>query len=77
MLHNVIAKFVPGHGATAEQIADRVNRSGLYTRADGKPVPATQVDARLSKYPDHYIFIDGKWYEKNMDIKFISDFVNK
>jgi len=73
-LIEVASMFVSGHGSTANQIAERVNKSGMYTRADNKPVPEEQIDVRLSKYPDHYVKINGKWFEKNMDVRHIAEY---
>lgn len=39
----------PG-GMTAEQITEIINKEGLYTRSDGKPIPSSQVRARARKY---------------------------
>lgn len=36
---------------TTSEIAGVINTNRLYTRADGLPVPSTQVSARISHYP--------------------------
>lgn len=47
---------------TPRQIADEVNRRGLYTRDDGTPVPPAQVSARVRKYPSLFTATaDGIW----------------
>ena len=35
---------------TIAEITDRVNKGGMYSREDGKPVPANQVYARIRNY---------------------------
>ena len=75
MLHKVAAMFVTGHGSTANQIAERVNKSGLYTRADGQPVPASQIDARLGKYPDQFVKLNDRWFEKEWLDKLNPDYL--
>ena len=35
---------------TIAEITDRVNKSGMYSREDGKPVPANQIYARIRNY---------------------------
>jgi hypothetical protein len=36
----------------ASEIATVINGQKLYTRADGCPVPGSQISARARKYPD-------------------------
>jgi hypothetical protein len=36
---------------TSREVADEVNRRGLYVRGDGKPLSASQVSARVRNYP--------------------------
>jgi hypothetical protein len=63
-LIEAIASVLAGsNGLTAKQIAERVN-SGLYTRADNKPVPPHQVNIRLGKYPSYFTNVRGKWYKE-------------
>lgn len=35
---------------TINEITDRVNKDGMYSREDGRPVPANQVYARIRNY---------------------------
>jgi type I restriction enzyme M protein len=37
---------------TAADIADKINTDGLYKRGDNKPVPPSQINARISNYPE-------------------------
>ncbi|NVM96172.1 GIY-YIG nuclease family protein [Arthrobacter wenxiniae] len=52
-LHVAIERILAdaGRSLTTREIADAVNAHGLYARADGQPVPTSQVSARLRKYP--------------------------
>lgn len=34
-----------------KEIADKINRRGLYHRKDGLPLPAGQIRARARQYP--------------------------
>ena len=47
----IIVLRARGHSMTAQEIADEVNRRGLYTRGDGNPVPSKQIHARVNNYP--------------------------
>ena len=38
----------------AAEIAEEVNRMGLYTRGDGNPVPSSQISARAKTYPQYF-----------------------
>lgn len=44
-----------GRPLTASEIAAEVNRRGAYRRADGTPVPGSQVSARVRKYPGLFV----------------------
>lgn len=48
-LHEAIVcvLYNTGESLTTQEIADRINAEGLYSR----PVPAGQVSARINKYP--------------------------
>ncbi|MDT0181457.1 winged helix-turn-helix domain-containing protein [Microbacterium sp. ARD31] len=48
-----------GRPLTPRQIADEVNRRGLYVRGDGTPLPAGQVSARVRKYPALFVATSG------------------
>lgn len=40
------------HPMTSREIADEVNKRGLYHRkVDSEPVPASQISARINHYP--------------------------
>ncbi len=47
---------------TARELADEINKSNLYTRGDGEPIPSNQIGARAKNYP--HLFekteIDGR-----------------
>jgi len=53
-LHEAIEKVLREESAalTFTEIAKLVNKQGLYDRKDGKPVPASQISARVKNYPD-------------------------
>lgn len=55
-LHEAIEKILQetGQPMTTREIADMVNKRGLYTRKDGNPVTATQISARVRNY--EYLF---------------------
>lgn len=36
---------------TFSEIATTINQKGLYSRKDGRPVPASQISARIKNYP--------------------------
>ena len=44
----------------ASEIATVINGLKLYTRADGCPVPGSQISARARKYPDLFVRAAGK-----------------
>lgn len=52
-LHEAIAEVLQRKGpSTSREIADEVNRLRLYQRkCDDNPVPASQISARVNKYP--------------------------
>lgn len=58
-LHEAIEKVLREESAalTFTEIAKLVNKRGLYVRKDGKPVPASQISARVKNYP-HLFDID-------------------
>ncbi len=51
-LHEAMKEAIKlsGNFLTAEEIANIINDKQLYTRADGKPIPPSQVRARARKY---------------------------
>ncbi len=52
-LHDAITEVLrqAGRPLTTAEIAEAVNRSGIYVRGDGVPVPSAQISARISHYP--------------------------
>jgi hypothetical protein len=54
-LHEAIARVLEDAGnewMTARELADAVNRRGLYRKRDGSPVEVNQVHARMNNYTD-------------------------
>ncbi|GAA2199950.1 winged helix-turn-helix domain-containing protein [Sinomonas flava] len=49
-----------GRPMTARELADAINRKGLYSRADGAPVPTNQIHARAKNYPDLFVKEEGR-----------------
>ncbi|WP_413250213.1 GIY-YIG nuclease family protein [Sinomonas flava] len=49
-----------GRPLTARELADAINLKGLYSRADGAPVPTNQIHARAKNYPDLFIKDGGR-----------------
>lgn len=60
-LHEAIEKVLirEDRPLTAIEIAEEISRQKMYLRGDGSPVPASQVSARVSKYP-HLFKVKGK-----------------
>jgi septal ring factor EnvC (AmiA/AmiB activator) len=59
-LHEAIARVLEENGnrwMTVRELADEVNRKGLYQKRDGSPVEANQIHARTKNY--------GSLFEKN------------
>ena len=52
-LHEAIQEVIrlSGHPLTFTEIAKQINAQEFYTRKDGKPVPASQISARVKSYP--------------------------
>jgi type I restriction-modification system DNA methylase subunit/signal transduction histidine kinase len=52
-LHEAIYQVLSESGKplAAREIAEQINRQSLYMRNDGGPVPASQISARVNKYP--------------------------
>ena len=52
-LHEAIQEVIrqSGRPLTYSEIAQRVNQEGLYSRKDGRSVPASQISARVKNYP--------------------------
>lgn len=52
-LHEAIEKVLREAAGplTFTEIAKAINKDGLYARKDGKPVPASQISARIKNYP--------------------------
>src|SRR3954471_16729293 len=54
-LHEALARVLAdagNEGMTARELADTVNRRGLYRKRDGSPVEVNQVHARVNNYGD-------------------------
>lgn len=49
-LHEAIEKVLENENRpmTAKEIAEKINKQGLYERGDKQPLPASQVSARVS-----------------------------
>ena len=45
-----------GRAMTAQEIADEINRRGLYKRKNGTPLPADQVRRRVTKREYAHLF---------------------
>lgn len=60
-LHDAIAKVLRRNGSpmSSRDIAKAVNHAGDYKRADGTPIPASQVSARVNKYPQLFKKVNG------------------
>lgn len=52
-LHTAIERVLAdaGRSLTTREIADAVKEQRLHARGDGQPVPASQIGARIQKYP--------------------------
>ena len=55
-LHEAIEKTLKtgGRAMTASEIATEINRSKLYSRGDGGPIPSSQISARVKNYPQWF-----------------------
>jgi hypothetical protein len=51
-LHEAMQRVLTasGHPMTARELADAINRQGLYQRRDGDPLDSGQVHARVHRY---------------------------
>ncbi|RDV00889.1 winged helix-turn-helix domain-containing protein [Trinickia dinghuensis] len=60
-LHEAIVQVLSAAGEpmTAGAIAEEVRRLGLYSRRDGAPAPANQVNARVNRYSQLFGRNDG------------------
>jgi hypothetical protein len=60
-LHEAMVQVLADQGSLrASEIATVINRLKLYTRADGFPVPGSQISARARKCPDLFVRSAGK-----------------
>ena len=69
-LHEAIQEIIrqSGHPLTFTEIAKQINNTGNYFRKDGRPVPASQISARVKNYPHLFeINVDDK--PKTVNIK--------
>src|ERR1039458_10743531 len=46
-------------GLSSSEIASEINRLGLYTRGDGRPLPTSQISARANNYPNLFVRAGG------------------
>lgn len=58
-LHEAIQDVIrkSGRALTFTEIAKQINAQELYTRKDGKPVPASQISARVKNYPQFFTIV--------------------
>lgn len=62
-LHEALIRVLRGHGnqaMTARELADEVNRSGLYRKGDGSPVEIGQIHARVHNYESLFVRESGR-----------------
>ena len=61
-LHDAMATILRerGHPLSGRELADEINRRGLYRQRDGSPVPLNQVHARASNYGDLFVKQDRR-----------------
>lgn len=61
-LHDAMATVLREHGEplTGRELADEINRRGLYRQRDGSPVPLNQVHARASNYSNRFVKQGGR-----------------
>ncbi|WP_157535917.1 GIY-YIG nuclease family protein [Microbacterium sp. Root166] len=61
-LHAAVREVLAAAGEplTPRQVADEVNRRGLYQRADLRPIGSGQISARARNYPHLFDVADGK-----------------
>lgn len=52
-LHDAMMQVLKegGRSMTVKEIADAINKKGLYQRGDGTPLPSSQISARANNYP--------------------------
>ncbi len=65
-LHKAIEKvlLVKKSELTTREIADEINRRRLYRKGDGTDVSASQISARINKYPALFVRQE-KWIRLN------------
>ena len=44
-----------GYGMSAETLAAKISRQGLYTRRDGMPVNTKQIWAAFFRHPEEFV----------------------
>jgi hypothetical protein len=55
VLHDAMLRVLQENGGgpmRAPELADQINRKGLYRQRNGSPVPAHQIHARVYNYPN-------------------------
>lgn len=66
LLHDAIRKVLSeaNRGLSSKEIAVLVNNKNLYSRRDNLSVPASQISARINKYPKLFERVGTKIYLK-------------
>lgn len=69
-LHEAICRVISeaGRALTFTEIASKINANHLYSRKDGKAVPASQISARVKNYM-HLFDIDDSTSPKRVSLK--------
>lgn len=63
-LHEAIRDVLLNFGSlTTAEIANKINWHRAYKRRDGKPVSGTQINARVSKYPELFLVTKDNYVE--------------
>lgn len=54
-LHEAMRQVLRSDGPmTSRELADEINKRGLYRQRSGGPVPAGQISARMNRYPNYF-----------------------
>ena len=61
-IHEAISQILEeaGKPLSTREIADRINRTRLYTRKDEKPIEKAQIRARVKNYPKLFDYVNGQ-----------------
>jgi hypothetical protein len=66
-----VLRTAPQHQMRPVDLAAEINRRGLYTMRDGRPIETQQIHARVGNYPDMFerngpfIKLRGDWRTSN------------